>query len=207
VIGQTANILLYLGSRHGLAPKAEAGKLGVQPAAAHGWRISCWKFTTPITRSGRRCITRISATLRKKRTGEFLAATRAEIFWAIFERLLKDSGGAWAHRPADDLCRSVAVPRSSKGCATHFQTRMKGVPSAEFPGPRRAARPRRGAAEDQGRYLSKRPAHRLQRGRHFSGTTRRWICELPSWPGLDPGIHVLLFCLMQRRGWPGQARP
>src|ERR1700709_2092963 len=29
VIGQPANILLYLGSRHGLAPKAEAGKLWV----------------------------------------------------------------------------------------------------------------------------------------------------------------------------------
>ena len=29
VIGQTANILLYLGSRHGLAPKAEAGRLGL----------------------------------------------------------------------------------------------------------------------------------------------------------------------------------
>src|SRR5229473_573791 len=29
VIGQTANILLYLGSRHALAPKAEAGKLWV----------------------------------------------------------------------------------------------------------------------------------------------------------------------------------
>ena len=28
VIGQTANILLYLGSRHGLAPKAEAGGCG-----------------------------------------------------------------------------------------------------------------------------------------------------------------------------------
>src|SRR5258706_14057985 len=27
VIGQTANILLYLGSRHALAPKAEAGRL------------------------------------------------------------------------------------------------------------------------------------------------------------------------------------
>ena len=27
MIGQTANILLYLGSRHGLAPKAEAGRL------------------------------------------------------------------------------------------------------------------------------------------------------------------------------------
>ncbi|NVN84673.1 MAG: glutathione S-transferase [Rhodopseudomonas sp.] len=29
VIGQTANILLYLGSRHGLAPKAEAGRIWV----------------------------------------------------------------------------------------------------------------------------------------------------------------------------------
>ena len=29
MIGQTANILLYLGSRHGLAPKAEAGRLWV----------------------------------------------------------------------------------------------------------------------------------------------------------------------------------
>src|SRR5712671_2933207 len=29
VISHTANILLYLGSRHGLAPKAEAGKLAV----------------------------------------------------------------------------------------------------------------------------------------------------------------------------------
>src|SRR3954463_5040114 len=27
VIGQTANILLYLGARHGLAPKADAGRL------------------------------------------------------------------------------------------------------------------------------------------------------------------------------------
>ncbi|HEY2246008.1 MAG TPA: glutathione S-transferase N-terminal domain-containing protein, partial [Bradyrhizobium sp.] len=29
VIGQTANILLYLGHRHGLAPKTEAGRLWV----------------------------------------------------------------------------------------------------------------------------------------------------------------------------------
>ncbi|MFX6330632.1 hypothetical protein ABTF76_20480, partial [Acinetobacter baumannii] len=29
VIGQTANILLFLGNRHGLAPKAEAGQLWV----------------------------------------------------------------------------------------------------------------------------------------------------------------------------------
>src|SRR4030081_1321126 len=36
VIGQTANILLYLGSRHGLAPKAEAGKLWVHPLQLAG---------------------------------------------------------------------------------------------------------------------------------------------------------------------------
>ena len=29
LIGQTANVLLYLGSRHGLAPKAEPGRLWV----------------------------------------------------------------------------------------------------------------------------------------------------------------------------------
>ena len=29
IIGQTANILLYLGARHGLAPKAEAARLWV----------------------------------------------------------------------------------------------------------------------------------------------------------------------------------
>jgi glutathione S-transferase len=29
IIGQTANILLYLGGRHGLAPKGEAGRLWV----------------------------------------------------------------------------------------------------------------------------------------------------------------------------------
>ena len=34
-------------------------------AAAHGRPISCWKFTTPIIRSARRCITRTSARRRK----------------------------------------------------------------------------------------------------------------------------------------------
>ena len=35
LIGHTANILLYLGARHGLAPKSEAGRLGV-----HGLRLA-----------------------------------------------------------------------------------------------------------------------------------------------------------------------
>ena len=35
LIGQTANILLFLGERHGLAPKSEAGTALDAPAAAH----------------------------------------------------------------------------------------------------------------------------------------------------------------------------
>ena len=64
VIGQTANILLYLGSRHGLAPKPEAGGYGCISCSSRS-PIWCWKFTTPIIRSGRASITRISARRRK----------------------------------------------------------------------------------------------------------------------------------------------
>src|SRR4030081_390387 len=41
VIGQTANILLYLGSRPGTAPKAGGGKLWVHPVArtTYGRRV------------------------------------------------------------------------------------------------------------------------------------------------------------------------
>ena len=58
VIGQTANILLYLGARHGLAPKAEAGTIAGARAAAHDRRLRCWKSTIPIIRSASRSITR-----------------------------------------------------------------------------------------------------------------------------------------------------
>jgi len=64
VIGQTANILFYLGSRHGLAPKAEADGCGCTNCSSRS-RIWCWRFTTPIIRSAPRCITRISVRLRK----------------------------------------------------------------------------------------------------------------------------------------------
>src|SRR5437660_2550832 len=41
VIGQTANILLYLGSRHGLAPKAEGRTIAGARTAAHDRRLRC----------------------------------------------------------------------------------------------------------------------------------------------------------------------
>src|SRR5437660_7708169 len=41
VIGQTANILLYLGARHGLAPKAEGRTIAGARTAAHDRRLRC----------------------------------------------------------------------------------------------------------------------------------------------------------------------
>src|SRR5438067_4637890 len=43
VIGQTANILFYLGARHGLAPKAEAGRLWV-----HGLKLTIADFVQEV---------------------------------------------------------------------------------------------------------------------------------------------------------------
>src|SRR6476659_2430496 len=41
VIGQTANILLYLGARHGLAPKAEGRTIAGARTTAHDRRLRC----------------------------------------------------------------------------------------------------------------------------------------------------------------------
>ncbi len=64
VIGQTANILFYLGARHGLAPKADSGRLWV-----HQLQLTVTdfvvRFMTRIILSGRRCITKTRSPRRK----------------------------------------------------------------------------------------------------------------------------------------------
>src|SRR5664279_5223457 len=47
VIGHTANILLYLGSRHGLAPKSEAGRLSVHQLQLTVTAVSYTHLTLP----------------------------------------------------------------------------------------------------------------------------------------------------------------
>src|SRR5712672_156591 len=65
VIGQTANILLYLGGRVMVwRRRRKRGSCGCTSCSSRS-RIWCWKFTTPIIRSAPRCITRISARRRK----------------------------------------------------------------------------------------------------------------------------------------------
>jgi glutathione S-transferase len=93
VIGQTANILLYLGSRHGLAPKAEAGKLWV-----HQLQLTVADFVLEIHDThhplGPSLYFEDQRSPAKKRTGEFWKE-RVPKYLGYFERLLEGNGGAY----------------------------------------------------------------------------------------------------------------
>src|ERR1051325_1683302 len=86
VIGQTANILLYLGSRHGLAPKAEAAKLWV-----HQLQLTIADFVLEIHDThhplGPSLYYEDQKSEAKKRTTEFWNE-RVPKFTGYFERLL-----------------------------------------------------------------------------------------------------------------------
>jgi glutathione S-transferase len=93
VIGQTANILLYLGSRHGLAPKAEPGKLWV-----HQLQLTVADLVLEIHDThhplGPTLYYEDQRSEARKRTGEFWKA-RVPKYLGYFERLLDKSGGRW----------------------------------------------------------------------------------------------------------------
>ena len=93
VIGQTANILLYLGSRHGLAPKTEAAKLWV-----HQLQLTVADFVVEIHDThhpiGVSLYYEDQQGPAKKRTGEFWNE-RVPKYLGYFERLLKNNGGGY----------------------------------------------------------------------------------------------------------------
>jgi glutathione S-transferase len=92
-IGQTANILLYLGSRHGLAPKAEAGKLWV-----HQLQLTVADFVLEVHDThhplGPSLYYEDQVNAAKKRTGEFWKA-RVPKYLGYFERLVQANGGLY----------------------------------------------------------------------------------------------------------------
>ena len=92
VIGQTANILLYLGSRHGLAPKAEAGRLWV-----HQLQLTVADFVLEIHDThhplGPSLYYEDQRAPAKKRTGEFWRE-RVPKYLGYFERQLESNGGS-----------------------------------------------------------------------------------------------------------------
>ena len=93
VIGQTANILLYLGSRHALSPKAEPGKFWV-----HQLQLTVADFLLEIHDThhplGPSLYYEDQRSEARKRTGEFWKA-RVPKYLGYFERLLDKSGGKW----------------------------------------------------------------------------------------------------------------
>jgi glutathione S-transferase len=93
MIGQTANILLYLGSRHGLAPKSEAGRLWV-----HQLQLTVTDFVAEVHDTHHPIATSLyyedQRAPAKKNTDEFWKA-RVPKYLGYFERLLDNSGGAY----------------------------------------------------------------------------------------------------------------
>jgi len=93
VIGQTANILLYLGPRHGLAPKAEAQRLWV-----HQLQLTIADFVVEIHDThhplGPTLYYEDQRPAAKARTSEFLSE-RVPKFLGYFERLIRASGGPY----------------------------------------------------------------------------------------------------------------
>lgn len=93
VIGQTANILLYLGSRHGLAPKTEAGKLWV-----HQLQLTIADLVLEIHDThhplGPSLYYEDARREAKKRTEAFWQE-RVPKYLGYFEGLLDDNGGAY----------------------------------------------------------------------------------------------------------------
>jgi glutathione S-transferase len=86
LIGQTANILFFLGGRNGLAPKAEAGRLW-----AHQLQLTVADFVTEIHDTHHPIASGLyyedQKDAAKRRSADFLA-TRAPKFLGYFERVL-----------------------------------------------------------------------------------------------------------------------
>jgi glutathione S-transferase len=93
VIGQTANILFYLGSHHGLAPKAEAGKLWV-----HQLQLTITDFVLEVHDThhplGPSLYYEDQKGPAKKRTDAFWNE-RVPKYLGYFERLLDENGGSY----------------------------------------------------------------------------------------------------------------
>ena len=93
MIGQTANILLYLGSRHGLAPKADAGRLWL-----HQLQLTVTDFVLDAHDThhplGPSLYYEDQKAAAKKRSDEFWKE-RVPKYLGYFERLLTDNGGGY----------------------------------------------------------------------------------------------------------------
>jgi glutathione S-transferase len=93
VIGQTANILLYLGGQHALAPKADAGRLWV-----HQLQLTLADFIVEIHDTHHPIGAGLYYEEQKpeaKRRAQDFRSERLPKFLGYFERVLRGSGGPY----------------------------------------------------------------------------------------------------------------
>jgi len=128
-IAQTANILLYLGSRHGLAPKSEAGKLWV-----HQLQLTVTDFVTEVHDThhplGPSLYYEDQKAPAKKRTEEFWNE-RVPKYLGYFEGLLKGKGSWLTGRRLAYI--DLSLFQLVDGLRYAFPNRMKAFES-EIPG-------------------------------------------------------------------------
>ena len=123
VIGQTANILLYLGARHGLAPKADAAKLWV-----HQLELTITDFVLEVHDThhplGPSLYYEEQKAPAKKRTAEFWKS-RVPKYLGYFEDLLTANGGAWVTGRRMTYV-DLSLFQTVEGLRYAFPKRMKG---------------------------------------------------------------------------------
>jgi glutathione S-transferase len=93
LIGQSANILQYLGPRHDLAPKAEAGRLWT-----HQLQLTVADFVKEIHDTHHPITSRLYYEDQKKeakRNSKYFREARAPKYWAYFENVIDQSGGPY----------------------------------------------------------------------------------------------------------------
>ena len=93
MIAQTANILQYLGPRHGLAPKNEQGRLWV-----HQLQLTIADFVEEVHQTHHPIASALyyeDQRKEAKRTSQEFWKRRPQKYLGYFERVLESSGGPW----------------------------------------------------------------------------------------------------------------
>jgi glutathione S-transferase len=130
VIGQTVNILLYLGSRHGLAPKTEAGRLWV-----HQLQLTIADLVLEVHDThhplGPSLYYEDQKAPAKRRSEEFWK-DRVPKYLGYFEAILKRGGGAYVTGRRLTYV-DLSLFQIVEGLRYAFPSRMKGF-EGDIPG-------------------------------------------------------------------------
>lgn len=143
LIGQTANILFYLGARHALAPREEAGRLWV-----HQLQLTIADFVVEIHDTHHPIASSLyyedQRKEAKRRADDFLT-NRAPKFLRYFERILDRSAGNWlaGRKPTYADLSLFQIVEGLRYAFPHAMRRLeRAVPHVSALHARVAARPR-----------------------------------------------------------------